>query len=39
MRVNIPFPKAYYDKNTTPKQRRKLLAKHSKHCQLSAKRK
>ena len=39
MRVNINFPKAYYDKATTAKTRKKLMVKHWKHVARAMKRK
>ena len=39
MRVNIDLPKAYYDKATTAKKKKKIMVKHWKHVALAMKRK
>ena len=39
MRVNIDFPKAYYDKATTAKKKKKIMARYGKHVARAMKRK
>lgn len=39
MRVNIDIPKAYYDKDTTAKKKKKIMVKYWKHVARAMKRK